>query len=82
MNYERERKKKEAQIEESIPLLQNEMLLQWLKGAIDFHQLDRLYDPSTIRWQSGQGCVAMIEIDDRAWKLNQFSEDQKSNAIR
>jgi two-component system response regulator YesN len=81
LNYERERQKKESQIEESIPLLQSEMLLQWLKGAIDFQKFDFLYDGSRIRLQVGQGCIGIIEIDDRAWKLKQFSGDQKSYAI-
>lgn len=82
LNYEQERLKKEAQIEESIPLLQNEILHQWLKGAIDFHMLDRLHLKFGTRWQGGQGCVGIIEIDDRAWKLKQFSDDQKSFAVQ
>ncbi|WP_052487772.1 response regulator [Gordoniibacillus kamchatkensis] len=82
LDYEQERLKKEAQIEASIPLLRNEMLHQWLKGAIDLSRLDRFYETHGIRWRGGQGCVAIVEIDDRAWKLKQFSGDQKSFAIQ
>ncbi|GIP32090.1 hypothetical protein J2TS4_13000 [Paenibacillus sp. J2TS4] len=82
LNYERERSKKTEQIEESIPLLQNQMMHQWLKGLIDFRKLDRFYENCGIRLQGGQGCVGIIEIDDRAWKLKQFSDDQKWFAIQ
>lgn len=81
LNYEREQMKKEEQMDSSIPLLQNEMMYQWLRGTIEYNTLFRLYTRGGIPWQCGPCCVAIIEMDDMAWKLKAFSEDQRKFAM-
>ncbi|MGG4340738.1 response regulator [Paenibacillus lautus] len=81
LKYEREQMQKEEQVDSSIPLLQNEMMYQWLRGMIEYNTLYRLYERGEIFWHGGQCCVAIIEMDDLAWKLKALSDDQRRFAI-
>lgn len=81
LKYEREQLKKEEQMDSSIPLLQNEMMHQWLRGTIDYGILYRFHQGSGSFRDGGQSCVAIIELDDMAWKLKTFSDDQRTFAI-
>ncbi|MCJ8012617.1 response regulator [Paenibacillus sp. KQZ6P-2] len=81
LKYEREQMKKEEQMDSSIPLLQNEMMYQWLRGTIEYRMLYHFHEKWGIIWDGGQCCVAIIEMDDMAWKLKAFSDDQRRFAI-
>ncbi|MFU1794335.1 response regulator [Paenibacillus azoreducens] len=81
LKYEREQMKKEEEMDSSIPLLQNEMMYQWLRGTIEYSKLYRFLEKWGFFWHGGQCCVSIIELDDMAWKLKTFSDDQRRFAI-
>lgn len=81
LKYEQEQMKKKEEMESSLPLLQNEMMYQWLQGTIEYRLLYRFHEKYDGFWQGEQCCVSIIEMDDLAWKLKTFSEDQRRFAI-
>ncbi|UVI28789.1 response regulator [Paenibacillus spongiae] len=81
LHYERERYVKETHMEESLSLLQNEMVLSWIKGSLESPFIDTILNKYGIEWQSGQGCIALIEIDDLSQVLKQVSSEQQTSVI-
>jgi two-component system, response regulator YesN len=63
------------------PIVRSEYLLRWLDGTTDADGLVQLTERYGIDTGNKQRSVALIEIDDIAWKLNRFMEQERRNAV-
>lgn len=65
-----ERKKVQIQdrLNDTLPIVKHELISQWLRGDNISHTLSSLswYD---VKWRGKLGCVAIVEFDDVAWRL-------------
>ncbi|MBC8079181.1 MAG: helix-turn-helix domain-containing protein [Gorillibacterium sp.] len=63
-------------VEASAIYVKQEVLFQWLEGAIDFVEAERV-----ITIQPGWKCISILEIDDVLWKLGEKSDLERAEIV-
>lgn len=73
---------RESRYQESLPYLKNDLLHQWLEGETGKDEFVNLIGEDTSVLWNHQFSVAVIEMDDISWKLNNYSTEQKAEMIK
>jgi two-component system response regulator YesN len=81
LDLEKRRHEKELAYENMVPIVKNEYLLKLLEGSYDQSTLDVLIQEYGLINFAWPGQVAIMETDDLSWKLNPFSDKEKSELL-
>jgi two-component system response regulator YesN len=77
LHRERERSKRESVLQETIPYLKNDLMVRWLEGKAEYKMIVALMEQYGLASITYPAAVAIVEVDDLAWKLNSFPEEQR-----
>jgi two-component system response regulator YesN len=78
LHREREQSDRENVLHETIPYLKNDVMYRWLEGKMEYNKIISLTEKYGLSSITYPAAIAIIEIDDLAWKLNSFLEEQRS----
>ncbi|MCR8643535.1 response regulator [Paenibacillus sp. N1-5-1-14] len=81
LDLEKKRKQAEIAFHQMKSVVKNEYLLQLLEGSIEQHVQSVLRDEDGNENIQLPVRVAVLELDDLAWKLNPYSEKQKQELL-
>jgi two-component system response regulator YesN len=81
LREERERSDRESGLHETVPYLKNDLMFRWLEGKAESKKIAALMERYGLASIHYPAAVAVIEIDDLAWRLNSFREDQRTCMI-
>jgi two-component system response regulator YesN len=81
LHRERERSDRESVLHETVPFLKNDLMVRWLEGNTEYQKIVALMDRYGLGSIPYPSSVAIVEIDDLAWKLSSYPEDQRSGIV-
>jgi two-component system, response regulator YesN len=76
------RTKREKRLRSSIKYLNNELLRQWLYGDEDVEAIEDFLEERKLLTDDFTLRVAVIELDDIEWKLNEYEPEERERIIR
>lgn len=69
-------------MEKSLPLVRNELLLRLLEGDVEEGGEVELLQHVGLDWVNKDLFIAVIELDDISWKLNQYRAPERSELLK